>query len=99
MDIPQVSLSAEEIKSYWQKAEGTLKQWERVKTSINAVEFATYREALSDAKHGIETILDLLQDQYSDLRRKMGAVKLLLKDLSRHDELSKEKYWQLRKSL
>ncbi len=97
MQIPNRELSAEEILAYWQNAESALKTWDAVKSSTNAPELAAYRETLSDARHGIETILDVLETKQSDLKRKVGAVKHLLKDLDRHDDLSKDRFWAIKR--
>lgn len=95
--IPETQLTAEEIETYWKKARTALGIWETVKSSSSAPEFAAYRETLSDAHHGVSTILEALEDQHSDLKRKIGAVKLLLKDLDRHDSMSKDRFWNLKR--
>lgn len=95
--IPETQLTAEEIESYWNKARTALAQWEIVKSSTSAPEFSAYRETLSDAHHGVSTILEGLEDEFSTLKRKIGAVKLLLKDLDRHDSMAKDRYWGLRR--
>lgn len=95
--IPSSSLTAEEIEAYWKKAQTALSIWEQVKSSTSAPEFSTYRETVSDARHGISTILEELEGQHSDLKRKIGAVKLLLKDLERHDSMAKDRFWQAKR--
>ncbi|MES2789830.1 MAG: hypothetical protein V4719_09420 [Planctomycetota bacterium] len=97
MNIPSNELASEEILAYWGKAEAALNTWDAVKGSTSAPEFATYRETLSDARHGIETILDVLETKQSDLKRKIGAVKLLLKDIGRHDDLAKDRFWAIKR--
>lgn len=95
--IPDSQLTAAEIESYWNKARTALAQWEIVKSSTSAPEFSTYRESVSDAMHGIDTIIGEMDTQLGDLKRKMGAVKLLRKDLERHDDLAKTRFWNLKR--
>lgn len=95
--IPETQLTVEEIESYWKKARTSLDQWEIVKSSTSAPEFSTYRETLSDALHGVATILEALEDQHSDIKRKIGSVKLLIKDIERHDSMAKDRFWQLKR--
>ena len=95
--IPETQLTAAEIESYWNKAKTSLSQWELVKSSTSAPEFSAYRETLSDAHHGVSTILDALEDDFSTLKRKIGSVKLLLKDLDRHDSMAKDRFWNLKR--
>lgn len=90
-------LSAQEIEAYWQKAKTALATWDQVKSSTSAPEFAAYRETISDAHHGVATILEALEDEFSTMKRKIGAVKLLLKDLDRHDSMAKDRFWNLKR--
>lgn len=94
MDIPSQSLSAEDIATSWKLAQSTIQEWDNVRSSTNASEYTAYRERLSDASHGISTILDHLDKELSLLKNKRGAVKLLLHDLERHSDLAKNRYWE-----
>jgi antitoxin component HigA of HigAB toxin-antitoxin module len=97
MDLPTKDLTPNEIRDYWKMAEAVLHDWDVIKTATSAPEFGAYRERLSDARHGIETILDVLEGQHSDLKRKIGAVKLLVRDIDRHSDLAKDRFWALKR--
>ena len=94
LNIPSHSLTAEEIGNYWILAQATIAEWESVKTSTSAQEYTAYRERLSTASHGISTILDYLEKDLSGIKNRIGSVKLLLKDMERHSEMAKSRYWE-----
>src|SRR5262245_70325 len=99
MSIPVTDLTGTQIREYWDRADATLKKWAAVSTSTSPDEFQAYREELAEAMGGIERIADMLEAQISDHKRKLGSVKLLLKDISRHSDLAKDKFWQAKRSL
>jgi len=99
MELPQNKSTPDDIRLFWETAQLCLKDWDTIKSSTSAAEFSAYREMISTASHGIETILESLEGQHSDVKRKIGAVKLLLRDLKRHDDLAKDRYWTIRKAL
>lgn len=90
MNLPQ-----KKLKPIGNRRRRLSKSGELVKSSTSASEFAAYRERLSGASHGIVAILDRLETEQSDLKRKLGAVKLLLGDLGRHEDLAKDRFWAI----
>ena len=95
MEIPQSSLTAEDISSYWKLAQSTIQEWDHVRSSTNASEYTAYQERLSSAIHGIESIEDELEAKMRDMENKMGSVDLLKKDLKRHFKMADGKYWNI----
>jgi len=98
MDLPKTELTVSDIQTAWTVAQSSLKDWDAVKSSTSANEYGAYREMLSTATHGVEEILAVLEGQQSDLKRKVGAVKLLLRDIKRHDDIAKDRYWAIKRA-
>ena len=96
MEIPNQILTAEDIQTSWALAQVTIKEWDNVRSSTNASEYTAYRERLSTAHHGVASILSELEKQAGLLKNKIGSVKLLMKDLERHEAMAKNRYWEYR---
>jgi len=97
MELPANQLTPLEISDIISASQASIADWEVIKTSITANEFSAYRERLSHSLHGLETILDVLEGQQSELKNKTGFVKLQIRNVKRHDDLARDKYWSIRK--
>ncbi len=95
-DFVTTQLTAQDINKYWSEAQQVLAKWTAVKSTTNTQEIEQFRDELATATHGIETIEDYLEGQINDWKKRLGAAKLLIKDLKNHEEIAKRKYWNLR---
>lgn len=96
--VSDAMLSPEEMRGLCDHAQETMKQTDAFLTGTSFPDIGQHMSALESAESGVEHVENDLQKRIGDLKNSLGAVSLLKKDLKRHWERSKRKYWEIRKA-
>lgn len=99
MNISETQLTQDDITNYWAMAQEVISKWSIAKSTSALSEIDAYREELVQAKQGISTIEDYCENQVSEWKKKLGAVKLMRRNLDNHIDMAKNRYWLLRKDM
>ncbi len=97
--IPPSSLTPDDIKKAWERAQLTIVSWDMIRTANTVAELLAFQEEVGTSLSGIEHIEDELETQIGDLKNKLRSVHNLQKDLKRYAKLANDKAWNIRKSL
>ena len=91
-------LTAEEIREICKTAQAVVADWGTLKGSTSTTDYQVYRERIAEVQSGAEAVKEYYEDRKSEDNRNLGAVKLLIKNLERHSDLAKDRYWSLRRN-